>query len=84
MTSDDNPLRAWAVQALEREMKRQSPAAKLKRELVSDNARTKKKYKQAMRAISSKQAAVTRKVRQAQVEREAELERRRWDLLIGG
>jgi len=84
MTSDDNPLRAWAVQALEREMKCQSPAAKLKRELAADNARTKKTYKQAMRAISSKQAAVTRGLRKEQAEREAELERRRWDLLTGG
>jgi len=79
----DDPFRAWAVQALERELKRQSPAAKFKRELAADNARSKKKYKQAMRSISSKQAAVTRAVRKAQAEREAELERRRWDLLFG-
>jgi len=79
----NDPLRAWALQQLEKEMKRQSPAAKLKRELAADNARTKKKYQQVMRSISSKQAAVTRGLRQAQAEREAELERRRWDLIVG-
>jgi len=79
----DDPLRVWAVQVLERELKRQSPAAKLRRELAADNARAKKKFKQAMRSVSSKQAAVTRAMRKAQAEREADLGRRRWDLLVG-
>jgi len=74
MTND--ALRAWAVQQLEKELKRRSPAARMK----AFRAREKKDFKKAMRSLAGQQAALTRKMRQQQVDSE----RRRWVLLAGG
>ena len=73
MTNDE--LRAWAVQQLEKELKRRSPVAKMK----AFRVREKKDFKKAMRSLAAKQAALTRKMRQQQVDSE----RRQWDLLTG-
>jgi len=66
----DDSLRAWALQQLEKTMKRQSPVARMK----ALRAQEKKDFKKVVRSLAAKQAAFTRKIRQLQVDSE----RRRW------
>jgi len=77
----DDPLRAWAVQVLKRELQRNTPAAKLKRERLAGDRAIKKEYLKKKRALSAQHSARIRAIRKAEEERQADLERRRWELL---
>jgi len=78
---NDEPLRAWAVQVLQRELERNTPAAKLKRELAAAKSAGKKEYLKKKRALSTQHSARIRAIRKEESERQADMDRRRWELL---
>jgi len=94
MMTNDELLRAWAVKAWEKEVTRNMPAARLVRQLKADGRESRKAWASARRSMAAQQASNQRKLneRQIAIEREfrererirdAEMERKRWDLLIG-
>jgi len=85
---------AWVQAAWEREVTRNMPVAKAARQLKAGRVESRKSLASARRSMVASQAATQRKLhqRQAAIEREfrererirdAEMERKRWDLLIG-
>jgi len=85
---------AWAMKALEKEVIKNTPAAKARRAFLSSQRESKIALAKAKRTLASKHAAQSRAIRQRQVEaesalkkreseREAEMDKRRWDLIIG-
>jgi len=76
MVMNDGPFCEWAIRAFEKELKRRSPVARMK----AFRAREKKDFKKVMRSLAGRRAALTRALRQQQVD----LERRQWALLTGG
>jgi len=82
MTGDElDPLRAWAAQVLEREIRHNTPAAKAKRERLAGDRAIKKEYLRKKRSLAAQHSARMRALRKAEAERQADMERRRWDLL---
>jgi len=84
----------WALGQLEAYMRRNMPAVKAVRQLRADSRETKKALDRALRAQASKQASTQRKLnqrltdlelasRKRQASQDAEMEKRRWDLLAG-
>jgi len=84
----------WAMRALEKEIVRNTPAAKARRAFQAGQRESKKELVKAKRAISAKHAVQSRAIRKRQVEAElalkkreveweAEMAKRRWDLIIG-
>jgi len=80
MMSDD-PLRAWAIQVLERELRQRTPAAKLKRERLAGDRAIKKEYLRKKRSLAAQHSARIRAIRKEAAAKQEEFERRRWDLL---
>jgi len=92
MTNEE--LRAWAMQAWEREVTRNMPAAKAVRQLKASQRESKKALASARRSLATQQASNQRKFiqRQIDIERESrerreasdrEFEQKRWDVLVG-
>jgi len=92
MTNDS--LLAWAVEAWEKEVIRNSPAAKAGRSLRASLSQSRKDMARARRSLASRQASSKRRLNQhlADIERVSkerrealarEFEERRWDLLMG-
>jgi len=82
MTGDElDPLRAWAVQVLQRELERNTPPAKLKRELAAAKSASKKEHLKKKRALSAKHSAKMRAIRKEAAAKQEEINRRRWELL---
>jgi len=92
MTND--PLRAWAIKAWEKEVTRNMPAAKLVRQLKADQRESRKGLARAKKSLAATQAAGQRKLSQRLTDlerafrdrREAqdrEFEEKRWALLMG-
>jgi len=84
----------WAMRALEKEIVRNTPAAKARRAFQAGQRESKKELAKGKRAISAKHAAKSRVNRKCQIEaelvlktrevaREAEMAERRWRLLMG-
>jgi len=84
----------WAMRALEKEIVRNTPAAKARRTFQAGQRESKKELAKAKRAISAKHASQSRAIRQRhadaelalkkrEAEREEKMAERRWDLLIG-
>jgi len=84
----------WAMRALEKEIVRNTPAAKARRAFLSAQRESKRELGKAKRSLASKHAAQSRGIRKRQVEaelalrkreseREAEMAERRWRLLMG-
>jgi len=91
MTPDD--LSAWAVEAWKKEVLKNMPTAKAVRQLKADGREFRKALASARRSMAAQQASTQRKLhqRQADIEREfrererirdAEMERKRWDLIV--
>jgi len=92
MTHDE--FRAWSLKQLEEHMKRGMPVARIVRQLKAGQRESRKSLARARRSLAAQQASSKRKLDQrlAELERasrergaaqDAELERRRWDLLLG-
>jgi len=90
----DDQFRAFAMKALEKEIVRNTPAAKARRAFQVSQRESKKELAQAKRTLAAKHAAQSRVIRQRhadaelafkkrEAEREAEMDQRRWDLIIG-
>jgi len=84
----------WAMRALEKEIVRNTPAAKARRAFQAGQRESKKELAKAKRSLASKHAATSRGIRQhyaaaelalktREAAREAEMAKRRWDLIIG-
>jgi len=84
----------WAMRALEKEIVRNTPAAKARRAFQAGQRESRKELAKARRSLASKHAAQSRAIRQrhadAEValrkresEREAEMVEKRWRLLMG-
>jgi len=84
----------WAMRALEKEIVRNTPAAKARRAFQAGQRESKKELAKAKRSLAVKYAAQSRAIRQRHAdaalalkkresEREAEMAERRWDLIIG-
>jgi len=89
-----NEFHDWAMQAWVKEVTKNMPAAKAVRRLKAGRVESRKSLTSARRSMVASQAAIQRKLneRQIAIEREfrererirdAEMERKRWDLLIG-
>jgi len=92
MTNDE--FRSWAMKALEKEVIRNTPAAKARRAFLQAQRESNKELAKAKRTLAAKHAAKSRAIRQhhadaelalrkREAEREAEMAERRWDLIIG-
>jgi len=90
----NDEFRSWAMKAWEKEVIRNTPAAKARRAFLSAQRESKRELGKAKRSLASKHAAQSRAIRQhhadaalafkkREMEREAEMDKRRWDLIIG-
>jgi len=90
----DDEFRAFVMKALEKEIVRNTPAAKARRAFQAGNQAMKREHKAIRRSLAAKHAAKSRDIRKRQVEaelalrkreveREAEMDARRWNLIIG-
>jgi len=85
---------AWAVEAWKKEVLKNMPVVKAARQLKADGRELRKALASARRSMAAQQAANQRKLHQRQAAiarefrereriRDAELEEKRWDLLVG-
>jgi len=92
MTNDE--LLIWAMKAWEKEVIRNSPAAKAGRSLRASQRESRKDMARAKRSLAASEASSKRKLTQhlAELERasrerreasDREFEERRWDLIMG-
>jgi len=85
---------AWVQAAWVKEVTKNMPVAKAARRLKADSRESRKALASARRSLAAQQASNQRKFSQRQVDierefrerernRDAEMERKRWDLLVG-
>jgi len=85
---------AWVQAAWEKEVLKSTPLARSIRSAKAGNQALKREHKATRRSLAAKHAAQSRAIRNRQVEaelvlkqlesaREAEMAKRRWDLLMG-
>jgi len=85
---------AWVQAAWEKDVLKRTPLVRSIRSAKAGNQALKREHKATRRSLAAKHAAKSRAIRKCQVEaelamrkreaaREAEMEQRRWDLIIG-
>jgi len=92
MTSDE--FHAWAVREWVKQAENNMPAAKAIRSAKAGSQAMKREHKAIRRSLAAKHAAQSRAIRKQSVDaelalrkreaaREEEMDKRRWDLIIG-
>ena len=78
-----NSFQEWALAQWMKEAARRTPGARLKASLAAGERDYKRKVARGRRAIQAKASAKVRAVRKVQAAHDAEMDKRRWDLLMG-